>query len=151
MIYLIASLAVILDQLTKYLAVSHLPEHQFVPVCPFFNFFLTYNKGVSFSFLWSDTAYGPYVLSLLSLIICLGLVYWITRESDQFMKACLALVLGGALGNVIDRVRIGSVIDFLDFYYHSYHWPAFNLADTAICCGAGLLFFKLFLQKKEKK
>ncbi len=151
MIYLICALTIILDQLTKYIAVLNLSEHQFVPVMPFFNLFLTHNKGVSFSFLSLDNAYGPYLLSLLSLVICGGIIYWITRESDKFMKACLALVLGGALGNVIDRVRIGSVIDFLDFYYHSYHWPAFNIADTAICCGAGLLFLNLFLQKKEKK
>lgn len=151
MIYLAIGLTILIDQLTKFWVLSALPEHQFVPVMPFFNLFLTYNKGVSFSFLSTDSIYGPWVLSLLSLLICGGIVYWIVHEKSFFIRLCLAFILGGAIGNVIDRVRFGKVVDFLDFYYKSYHWPAFNAADTAVCCGAFFLFMHLFLQPKEKK
>lgn len=151
MVYLITLLTFLADQLSKLAALAYLPEHQFVPVTSFFNLFLTYNKGVSFSFFSTEKAYGPWLLSLLSIIICMALVYWIYREENKKARLSLALILGGALGNVVDRVRLGAVIDFLDFHYAAAHWPAFNIADTAICCGAALLFVQLFFDKKDKK
>lgn len=151
MIYFITLLTLLADQLSKLAALFYLPEHTFVPVTSFFNFFLTYNKGVSFSFLTTDSAYGPWLLSALSALICAVLIYWLYREKDKKVQYSLALILGGALGNVIDRLQLGGVVDFLDFHIAARHWPAFNVADTAICCGAFLLFIQLFFDKKEGK
>lgn len=151
MIYLITLITLFLDQLSKVWAYETLPEHQFVPVCPFFNLFLTYNKGVSFSAFTTDKAYGPFVLSGVSCLICMFLIWWLYKEKNKVIRIALAMVLGGAIGNVIDRIRLGAVIDFLDVYYNTYHWPAFNVADSAICCGAFLIFTQLFFQKKDIK
>ena len=150
MIYLIALLTIALDQLSKFCAEEYLVFHRAVEVMPFFNLFLTYNKGVSFSFFSMNEAYGPWVLSGLSLIICCGLIVWLRKEKNKVNQIGIALILGGALGNVLDRIRIGAVVDFLDFYYGAYHWPAFNVADTAICFGAFLIFLQLILTKDEK-
>ncbi len=151
MVYLIILTTLLVDQLTKIWAENSLDLHHFVEITSFFNLFLTYNKGVSFSFLSSDTTYGPFLLSALSIAICIGLIVWLYKEKNKCIQYGLAFVLGGAIGNVIDRIRIGSVVDFIDFHYQTYHWPAFNIADTAICFGAFLIFLQLFTQKKEEK
>lgn len=151
MVYFIALLVLFLDQLTKLLAVSMLPVHYFVPVFPFFNLFLTYNKGVSFSLFASDASHTPILLSIFSIIICIGVCYWMYKEKNKTVQIGLSLILGGAIGNIIDRIRLGSVIDFLDFHYVTYHWPAFNIADTAICIGAFLIFINLMFKKEEEK
>ncbi len=151
MIYAITVLTLLIDQITKILANNYLPFQEFVEITPFFNLFLVYNKGVSFSFFASNTTYGPWLLSFMAIIICVGLIIWIMREKNQTIRLGLAFVLGGAIGNVIDRIRLGAVIDFLDFHYNVYHWPAFNVADMAICFGAFLIFLQLFTQKKDVK
>ncbi len=151
MIYAVAVLTVLVDQLTKIWANGSLPVKQFVEILPFFNLYLTYNKGVSFSFFASNTVYGPWLLSGLAVLICIGLTFWMVKEKNKVIRLGLAFVLGGAVGNVIDRIRLGAVIDFLDFHYDVYHWPAFNIADTAICFGAFLIFLQLFKQKKDVK
>ncbi len=151
MVYAITFLTILIDQLTKIWANNSLPYQHFVEITPFFNLYLVYNKGVSFSFFSSNTAYGPWLLSLMAVAICIGLIIWIVKEKNQMIRLGLSLVLGGAIGNVIDRIRLGGVIDFLDFHYEVYHWPAFNIADTAICLGAFLIFIQLFTQKKDTK
>ncbi len=148
MLYFIFVFTLLLDQLTKIWAVNALPPYEFVPVIPFFNLFLTFNKGVSFSLF---SGYDAWVLIVLSLGLCAAILYWLRKECDFVTKIALTLVLGGAFGNVIDRVRLGAVIDFLDVYYQTHHWPAFNIADSAICIGAGLILLRAFLMKKEKK
>ena len=150
MIYWIILLTIIFDQASKALILADLPLHQTFPICPFFNLFFTMNKGVSFSFLTSDSPLMPWLLSGFALAVCGLLGYWIAHEKDKETRIGLALVLGGALGNVIDRIRFGAVIDFLDFYIDTYHWPAFNIADSAICIGVVLIIIKSF-RKKEKK
>ncbi|MBQ6854948.1 MAG: signal peptidase II [Alphaproteobacteria bacterium] len=151
MIYIVSLLTLILDQVSKLSAYYFLPEHQFVPIMPFFNLFLTYNKGVSFSAFATNASYGPWILSGISLAICIGVICWMRTETNKTIRFALAMVLGGAIGNIIDRIRLGAVIDFLDFYYGTHHWPAFNIADSAICCGAALIAWQLFTQKKEIK
>jgi len=151
MIYWIPLLIIGCDQLTKSLVISVLEQHQGVPVCPFFNLFLTYNRGVSFSFLTSSNPYMPLILSVFAVGFCIGLWYWFRRENDRFIKLALTLIVGGALGNVIDRIRFGAVVDFLDFYIGDYHWPAFNVADSAICIGVILILLQSFLKKEKKK
>ncbi len=148
MLYFIFIFTLLLDQTTKLWAVNSLPLHEFVPVFPFFNLFLTFNKGVSFSLF---SGYSVLFLIALSLALCAAILYWLHKETDGPTKAALVLILGGAVGNVIDRVRLGAVIDFLDVYYQTYHWPAFNIADSAICIGAGLIVLRAFLIKKEKE
>lgn len=149
MIYLISLLAFGLDFLTKWWATSYLSYAVAQPVFPCFNLFLVGNRGISFSFLTAQSNIGVWFLIALALSICAMLVYMIQKEKDKFSRFALALVLGGALGNVLDRIRFGFVIDFLDFYWDKYHFPAFNLADSFICIGVALLLFKMM--KKEKK
>ena len=150
MIYLIPFLVILLDQLTKAWALSGLSLHRATAVIPGFNLFLTFNPGISFSFLTSNSPAMPWILSAFALIICGLIVYWLGREQDRMTRIGLTLILGGALGNVIDRIRFGAVVDFLDFYIGDYHWPAFNIADSAICIGVALILIRS-LQKKEKK
>lgn len=149
MIYCISIVVFLVDQLTKLWAVETLFVHHPVPITSFFNLFLTYNKGVSFSFLATDSHYGPWLLSGISLIVSIGLIIWIQKEKNTLIRTGLAFVLGGALANVVDRIRLGVVVDFLDFHYNMHHWPAFNVADMAICFGAFLIFLQLIIQKKD--
>ncbi len=139
MIYLLSLGVILADQITKMLIEAALIPQEIVPVFPGFNLFLTYNKGVSFSFLSSDYTWMPWALSALALTICLFIVQWMRVEKSRLILTGLALILGGAIGNVIDRIRFGAVVDFLDVYVGSYHWPAFNVADSAICIGVGLI------------
>ena len=149
MIYLISILAFVLDYLTKWWATTSLTYGIPTPVFPCFNLFLVGNPGISFSFLRADSSLGVWLLVGLALSICAFLIYLIQHEKDKFSRIALAMVLGGALGNVWDRINYGFVIDFLDFYWDKYHFPAFNLADSFICIGVALLLFRMI--KKEKK
>jgi signal peptidase II len=116
-----------------------------IEVTPFFNLVLAWNKGVSFSLFRSDWFYAPYVLSGVALAIAAGLAWWLGRQDRVLPALAIGLVMGGAVGNVIDRLIFGAVVDFLDVHAAGYHWPAFNLADTAIFCGvAGLVIDGLF-------
>ena len=148
---LIAALVLAADQATKWWALAALaPVGGAVEVTPFFNLVLVWNRGVSFGMLGGLAEYGPWLLSGLALAIVAFLLTWLRRASDPLVAGALGLVIGGALGNVIDRVRFGAVVDFLDFHYAGYHWPAFNVADSAICVGAGLLLLSgLFAPRRE--
>lgn len=102
----------------------------------FFNLVLTLNRGVSFSMFTSDAAWAPWALVAVALIAVALLTRWMRRSDEAVQAYGFALIIGGALGNVIDRVRYGGVVDFLDFHVRGWHWPAFNLADSAITLGA---------------
>lgn len=129
----------LLDQLTKELALRRLDPLGAVEVTPFFNLVLVWNRGVSFGFLGGAGAAAPWLLAALALSISALLAVWLRRERRALPRLALWLVLAGALGNVVDRARFGAVVDFLDFHAAGYHWPAFNVADSAIVVGAGLL------------
>jgi signal peptidase II len=161
---LLGTLTILLDQLTKWLVVEKLmrpdgvTETPFyvlysVTITPFFSLVMAWNRGVSFGMFNNlDSRYNAWVLTAVSLVICAGLVAWMVRCADPLLRAGLALIVGGALGNVIDRVRFGAVADFLDVHVAGYHWPAFNLADSAITLGAALLLADaLFRQPKKSK
>ena len=140
---LITCLTVALDQVTKLVVLSSFRPGEILPVIEgLFNLTLTFNYGAAFG-LWSWLAPGVREVVLgLTILGAIGLVgYFLTRPYYRTMSAQLALsaILGGAIGNVIDRVRLGAVVDFLDFYVGSYHWPAFNVADSAICVGVAVL------------
>lgn len=132
---------ILLDQGTKYLALSQLPLYQPVSVLPFFNFTLVYNTGAAFSFLADAGGWQQWFFLGLALVVSIGLVFWLRRLSSNapWEAFAVALILGGALGNVIDRIWHGYVIDFIDLYYQGWHWPAFNIADSAITVGVVLL------------
>lgn len=140
----------VIDQITKCTAVAYLEVYQSEYVLPFFNLTLAFNRGAAFSFL-SDTGYANYFFIAFASIVSLVIVVMLARlESRKVLGALsLSLVLGGAMGNLIDRVRLGFVVDFLDFHAGAYHWPAFNIADSAICVGVILMFVDVFFSKDK--
>jgi signal peptidase II len=135
----LAALIVAADQLTKYVAVQYLAGKP-IEVAPFFNLVLVYNAGAAFSFLSDAAGWQRGLFIAVALVASVWIVYLLRRYPRQRLFAlALSLVLAGAIGNVIDRIVFGAVVDFLDFHARGYHWPAFNVADSAITCGAVLL------------
>jgi len=129
-----------LDQAIKWLIVVEVMRPpRVIEVTGFFNLVLVFNTGVSFGMLRGAAAWWPWALSALALVIVAVLLNWLRRQPEPFLATAVGLVAGGALGNVVDRVRIGAVVDFLDFYVGTWHWPSFNTADIAISAGVGLL------------
>lgn len=139
----IPALVIILDQLTKIIADQFLQYHQPVELFPMFNFTLMYNKGAAFSFLASAGGWQRWFFLILSAVVSLFLYNWLRKlkTSQKLQAIALALILGGALGNLIDRAIYGHVIDFIDVYFKQHHWPAFNIADSSIFVGAILLIY----------
>jgi len=136
------SLAVfVLDQLTKQLAAAKLTYAEPLVVMPFFNLTLVYNTGAAFSFLAQAGGWQRWFFAGIALVVSVGIIYWLKRldRANLWEAAGLSLVLGGAVGNLWDRMVYGHVIDFLDFHYQVWHWPAFNVADISIFIGAALL------------
>jgi signal peptidase II len=135
-------MTIIADQLTKSLVVDSLFLYESREIIPgFFNLVYVTNSGAAFSLLADvDSPWRHYFFLCIGLVALVGLsvAYWKLRNVNSWYSWSLALIAGGAAGNLIDRVRFGSVIDFLDFYAGNYHWPAFNVADSAICVGVGL-------------
>lgn len=136
-----SALVVGLDQLSKLLAEHWLEPFRPVPVLPSFNLTLMYNSGAAFSFLADAGGWQRWLFVALAVAISLALVVWLVRlpAGRHWQALALALLLGGALGNLIDRVLYGQVIDFIQLYYRDWYWPTFNLADSAISIGAVLL------------
>jgi signal peptidase II len=132
---------VIVDQFTKYLATKHLIYQQAIEIISGLNLTLVYNTGAAFSFLSEAGGWQRWFFVVLTSAVSLGLIYWLSTLPKQriWLAAALALVLGGAIGNLWDRIMLGYVIDFIDVYYAQWHWPAFNVADSSICVGAGML------------
>ena len=134
----------VLDQITKAIVIKLMETHPFgIPILPVFSLVAAWNTGVSFSMLRGA---GPWLLAGGATLVALALIAWLTRIDNRLQAIGVGLIAGGALGNVIDRVRAGAVFDFLDFYFKAgsgkeYHWPAFNLADSAITVGVILLLF----------
>lgn len=127
------------DQASKFAVDLYMRTGEITVCTDFFNLVKVWNTGVSFSLLNNYGAAGTVALSAFSLLVCAFLLNWLRKETNRLTAAALALIIGGALGNVADRVRFGAVLDFLDFHYKNAHWPAFNLADTFICIGAFLI------------
>jgi signal peptidase II len=146
----VAAVVVLVDQLTK-LAVERGFDYGDVrPITGFFNLVLTYNKGAAFSFLASASGWQQHFLTVVGLLASVFILYLLARHGHQRLFAlALALILGGAIGNVIDRVAYGHVIDFLDFHVAGWHWPAFNVADSAIVGGALLLIVDELLRVRK--
>ncbi|MES9845247.1 MAG: signal peptidase II [Candidatus Sedimenticola sp. PURPLELP] len=141
-----------LDQISKQLVESSLMVYETVPLVPFFNLTLAYNEGAAFSFLSDQGGWQRWFFSVLALIVSIIMVFWMKRlqQSEWLIAISLSLIVGGALGNLIDRVLFGHVIDFLDIYYQQWHWPAFNIADSAIFIGVIFMLFDAFRGEEEK-
>ena len=135
----IAALVVLVDQLTKIMITQMFSYGQSKPVTSFFNLVLAYNKGAAFSFLAAEGGWQRYLFSGIAIAAAAFIIYLLKRHAGQRLFCwALALVLGGAVGNLIDRIAYGHVIDFLDVHVAGWHWPAFNIADSAICIGAAM-------------
>jgi signal peptidase II len=146
----IAAIVILLDQLTKITIAQLFSYGQSRPVTSFFNLVLAYNKGAAFSFLSTQGGWQRYLFTGIAIAATLLILYLLKRHAGQRLFCwALALVLGGAVGNLIDRMIHGHVIDFLDFYVGNWHWPAFNVADCAITVGA-LLFVVDELRRVNK-
>jgi signal peptidase II len=151
-LYLLVSIGVfVLDRFTKTLVENHLPLHQSETIIPdYFDFTHTRNTGVAFGFLAnSQSTWIPYFLTFISAIALVIILFFSLRQSvgNWKLKWGLMLVLGGAAGNLYDRVQYGYVIDFIDVFYKSYHWPTFNVADASISFGIGMLMLEILTQK----
>ena len=144
----LAGLVLVLDQLTKWwvLEVIDLDRIGHVVVAPFFNLTMVWNRGVTFGLLGSDLWFKPLLLGGLALVIAALLLRWLARAESWRIAWGLGLVLGGAVGNVIDRARFGAVVDFVHLHAAGYHWYVFNLADSAIVCGVGLLLLDALIR-----
>ncbi len=150
--YCLALAIIVLDQITKQWAVAELSSGP-IEIFPFLDLTLAYNTGAAFSFLSDAGGWQRWFFTLLAAGVGMVLMIWLARLSkgEYLLSTALALVLGGALGNLYDRVTLGHVVDFVDFYWRASHFPAFNVADSAISVGAVLLIWESFFCRKDRK
>lgn len=136
----LALLVLIADQVSKWWAQMSLPMAQAIKVTDFLNWFLIYNPGAAFSFLSQAGGWQRWFFTIIGIVAAVVII-WLLQKNTQDRPFCiaLALILGGAIGNVLDRLLYGAVVDFIDVHYQGWHWPAFNLADSAISIGATLI------------
>ena len=140
---LIAAAIICFDQSTKWLIVNHLMVSSvIIPITNFFNLVLTFNRGVSFGLFASTSSEGKWMLICLTSGLSCVLIWWLYTAKSKLSVFAFGMIIGGAIGNITDRLLIGAVVDFLDFYAFGYHWPAFNIADASICIGATVLIFE---------
>lgn len=148
---LLAAGVVVADQLTKGWVLGQFAVHERLAVNGFMNLVLVFNPGASFSFLADAGGWQKWFFVVLALAISVWLLAMLRRHAaERLLPAALALILGGALGNVIDRLRFGAVVDFLDFHAAGYHWPAFNVADSAITVGVALMLVQQLRSPREQ-
>jgi signal peptidase II len=143
----VAAVVVVVDQLTKLWILGTIDAGTGVAVTAFFNIILTFNTGISFS-LFQSPIWGRWVFSILALAVVVGLAIWLRRAQTRWLAIALGGVIGGAVGNTVDRIVHGGVVDFLDFHVAGYHWPAFNAADSAIVVGVVMILVEgLFFRR----
>jgi signal peptidase II len=150
---LLSALVVLADQASKSYITSHYGEFEFTTVLPILDITRMHNVGAAFSFLATASGWQRWLFISLAVIVSIGIVVWLYRmPRSQGLLACgLALVLGGAIGNVIDRIRLGAVIDFIHFHWDRAYFPAFNIADSAITVGAACLILDALLEPKRAR
>ncbi|MFZ1910523.1 MAG: signal peptidase II [Burkholderiales bacterium] len=146
--FALAATIVVLDQLSKWAVLSAFAPGERLALTGFFNLVLAFNKGAAFSFLAGAPGWQtPLFIAVAAAAIVIVSVLLVRSPADHLVRTGLALILAGALGNLIDRLRFGQVVDFLDFHLYGWHWPAFNVADSAITIGAGLLIYESLLRR----
>jgi signal peptidase II len=144
----VTALVLVLDQASKLAIDANMQLYESIPLLPYFNLTYVHNTGAAFSFLAQAGGWQRWLFAGLAVVMSSIIAVWLHRlkKHETLMAVALSLVLGGAVGNLIDRVAYGYVIDFLDVYYRDdwQHWPAFNIADSAICIGVGLMLLESF-------
>ena len=153
MIGLLAVLAALaVDQASKLWALAALwpPYSEGLYLLPVLNLRLGFNTGITFGMFRDSAAEAVWVLVVIKLAVVALLLFWLRRTPSRLEAAALGLIIGGALGNIADRVRLGAVVDFVDAHYAGWHWPTFNMADVAIVCGVGLLLLASFRQPRTR-
>ena len=150
--YTLAGIVIVLDQISKWVVLNHIAYGDVIYVAPFWNWVLAWNTGAAFSFLADQPGWQRWLFTGLAAAISLWIALELRRHPERkLMSLALTLVMGGALGNVIDRIRFGAVVDFIQWHAAGYYWPAFNIADSAITLGAILLIFSSFTATNESK
>ena len=144
-------ICLVADQLSKYLIISNFDLYQSINVLPFFNLTYVQNPGAAFSFLADQSGWQRWFFTAVASIASVIFIYWLakTPKEHSMLNIAFALILSGAVGNLIDRALFGYVIDFLDFYINDTHWPAFNIADSMIFIGAALMIIDSFKNKEH--
>lgn len=151
--FLLSFVVIVLDQISKTWALQHLLPAQPIAICNMINFHLAFNTGAAFSFLSHSGEWHRWFFASFSLLMSIVIMVWLCRltKAERLQALGLSFILGGALGNFVDRLRYGHVIDFIDVYYQQYHWPVFNLADSAITIGAIFLLIEMIFASKESQ
>ena len=150
--FCLSAAVIVLDYVTKVAVLQSFAPGEGRAVAPFFNLVLVFNKGAAFSFLATAQGWQTLFFSAIATVASAVISFLIVRHANKSLFCTgLALILGGALGNLYDRVVYGHVVDFLDFHVAGWHWPAFNVADSAITVGAGILIFESFLHKRSNE
>ena len=148
---LLAFVLVVLDQYTKHLAVSHIEQGSSVPILPFLSLVLTYNTGAAFSFLAAASGWQRWFFVAIALGASTLIVWMLYKHRGNiFLCIGLTLILSGAIGNLIDRLTVGAVVDFILLYWRQYHWPAFNVADSCISVGAAIVIWDGFMRTPSR-
>lgn len=149
----LSAVAFILDLLTKYVVTQNFELYESVNILPIFNLTYVRNTGAALSFLADHDGWQKYFFIVLAIVISAVLVYFLKKNSvsQKLQNSAYALIIGGALANMVDRAYNGFVVDFFDFYWQDWHYPVFNVADIAICIGAGLLALDAFKNPEKKK
>lgn len=146
----LAALVLVADQISKYYILNEvLEDRAMIIYTSWFNLVKAWNTGVSFSMFNDMGAWGTFLLSVLAISIIGFLVLWLQKEPSRLVQVALGFIIGGAIGNLIDRVRLGAVFDFLDFHIADAHWPAFNVADSFICIGAIIIIVHSLFNKEK--
>lgn len=145
-----AALVAVLDQASKWWIVAKLMQPpRIVPLTPFLDIVLVHNRGITFGLFNSDGALQPLLFTALAAVIAAGLLMWLKGVTRCWMAAAIGAILGGAVGNVLDRLRLGAVVDFIDAHIGDWHWPAFNVADSAISVAVVLIAVDALFSAKE--
>lgn len=149
--YMLSLLIIVADQVSKYLVSVFLIPYKPLPVFPMFNLTLAYNSGAAFSFLSGAGDWHRWFFASFSLIVSIFLAVWLYRTPSKahLLLTGISLILGGAIGNMIDRAYYGYVLDFIDVYYQHHHFATFNIADSAICVGAGFFILDLLVNRHK--
>jgi len=151
--YGISVLLLVLDLLTKKIASESMVMYERINILPVFDFTLRHNYGAAFSFLASESGWQVWFFGIIAALVSVGLVVWIffIGKQKNLEVLGLALILGGAMGNLYDRLTLGYVVDFILLYYHEHQFPAFNIADSAITVGVGVLLLDAFIKSRREK
>ncbi len=149
----LAMFVLLVDQFTKLLAINYLRFGIANSLMPGLNLTLAHNTGAAFSLFDHGSGWQIIMFTLLAIIVSIYLIIWLvnSKEEENINRIAICLILGGALGNMIDRISYGYVIDFISVYYKNYHWPIFNIADSSITIGASILLYEFFTRSRLKR